>query len=267
MLIIELYKLFKQRQVYYTFLGSLLLVICLIIVAKSGANLEVQIQTGSTIDLRPLINAYFVMGFTLTIGMPFLLPLFVSLNTSNIFTREFAEGTLRTYLVRIGGRRKIFITKVFVNFIVTILLIVFTGIVSFSLGAIFFGTEVKTFISPLLPIPIPFSWEDNFLPAYLYSGVCLLAIASLSVLWSVTSGATGETLLKTLSTVIILNVLSNIQKIRPYLFTSYLDIWSKAWNDPIPWAEMNRGSLILFFYSLGFIALAYVIFSRKDIVY
>lgn len=267
MLIVELYKLFKQKQVYYTFLGSLLLVVCLIIVVKSGANLEIQIQTGSTIDLRPLINAYFVMGFTLTIGMPFLLPLFVSLNTSNLFTREFSEGTIRTYLVRIGGRKRIFIAKVLVNFIVTIILVIFTGLVSFSLGAIFFGLETKTFISPLLPIPIPFSWEYNFLPAYLYSGVCLLAIASLSVFWSVTSGATGETLLKTLSTVIILNVLSNLQKIRPFLFTSYLDIWSKAWNDPIPWAEMNKGAIILAVYSLGFIVSAYIIFSRKDIVY
>ena len=266
MLWIELYKLFKQKQVYYTFLGSLLLVVILIIVAKSGANLEIHIQTGSTIDLRPLINAYFVMGFTLTIGMPFLLPLFVSLNTANIFTREFAEGTIRTYLVRIGGRRKIFIAKVMVNFIITFLLLLFTGIVSFSLGALFFGTEAKTFISPLLPIPIPFSWEDNFLPAYFYSCVCLLTIASLSVLWSITSNSTGETLLKTLSTVILLNVLSNIQRIKPYLFTSYLDIWSKAWNDPIPWAELNNGSLILLLHSLGFVILAYLFFLRKDIL-
>lgn len=266
MLLIELYKLFKQRQVYYTFLGAVLLVVILIIVAKSGANLEFQLQTGSTIDLRPLINAYFVMGFTLTIGMPFLLPLFVTLNTSNIFTREFTEGTIKTYLVRIGGRKRIFIAKVIVNVIITFLLLLFTGIVSFSLGALFFGTETKTFISPLLPIPIPFSWEDNFLPAYLYSCICLITIASLSVFWSVTSNSTGETLLKTLSTVILLNVLSNIQRIKPILFTSYLDIWSKAWSDPIPWTELNRASLILGLYSLGFVVLGYLIFSRKDIL-
>jgi len=266
MLWIELYKLFRQKQLYYTFLGSLLLVVILIIVAKSGANLEIEVQTGSRIDLRPLINAYFVMGFTLTIGMPFLLPLFVALNTSNIFTREFAEGTIKTYLVRIGGRKRIFITKVIVNLIITFLLLVFTGIVSFSLGALFFGLETKTFISPLLPIPIPFSWEDNFLPAYFYSCICLMNIACLSVLWSITSNSTGETLLKSLSTVILLNVLSNIQRIKPYLFTSYLDIWSKAWSDPIPWYELNKGALILFAYSLGFIIFAYFLFARKDIL-
>lgn len=265
MLAIELYKLFKQRQVYYTFFGAILLVVILIIVAKSGANLEIQLQTGSTVDLRPLINAYFVMGFTLTIGMPFLLPLFVSLNTSNIFTREFAEGTIKTYLVRIGGRKRIFMAKVIVNIVITFLLLSFTGVVSFSLGALFFGTETKTFISPLLPIPIPFSWEDNFLPAYLYSCICLVTIASLSVLWSVISNSTGETLLKTLSTIILLNVLSNIQRIKPFLFTSYLDIWSKAWSDPIPWAELNRSSLILLLHSLGFIVLAYLFFAQKDI--
>lgn len=263
---IELYKLFKQKQVYYTFLGSLLLVVILIIVAKSGANLEIEVQTGSRIDLRPLINAYFVMGFTLTIGMPFLLPLFVALNTSNVFTREFAEGTIKTYLVRIGGRKRIFITKVIVNLIITFLLLVFTGIVSFSLGALFFGLETKTFISPLLPIPIPFSWEDNFLPAYFYSCICLMTIACLSVLWSITSNSTGETLLKSLSTIILLNVLSNIQRIKPYLFTAYLDIWSKAWSDPIPWYELNKGALILFAYSLGFVIFAYFLFARKDVL-
>lgn len=265
MLVIELYKLFKQRQIYYTFFGAILLVAVLIIVAKSGANLELQLQTGSAVDIKPLINAYFIMGFTLTIGMPFLLPLFVTLNTSNIFTREFAEGTIKTYLVRVGGRKRIFIVKVMVNAVITFLLLSFTGLLSFSLGALFFGTEAKAFISPLLPIPIPFSWEDNFLPAYFYSCICLISIASLSVFWSVTSNSTGETLLKTLSTIILLNVLSSIKRISPFLFTSYLDIWSKAWSDPIPWAELNRSSLILLLYSLGFIVLAYLFFVKKDI--
>lgn len=267
MLLIEIYKLFKQRQVYYTFLGSVLLAVILIIVAKSGANLQISDQGGAPIDLRPLINAYFIMGFALTIGMPFLLPLFVTLNTSNLFTREFAEGTIRTFLVRVGGRKRIFINKVVVTFIITILLVLFTGAANFALGAIFFGVKSRMYILLPLPIPIPFSWNENFLVAYLYSTVCLLAIASLAILWSVNSASTGETLLKTLSTVILLNLASNIQKIKPYLFTSYLDIWSKAWNNPIPWADLNRSSLILAGYSIGFIILAYIIFVRKDIVY
>jgi len=266
-LLIEIYKLFKQRQVYYTFLGSVLLAVILIIVAKSGANLQISDQGGAPIDLRPLINAYFIMGFALTIGMPFLLPLFVTLNTSNLFTREFAEGTIRTFLVRVGGRKRIFINKVVVTFIITILLVLFTGAANFALGAIFFGVKSRMYILLPLPIPIPFSWNENFLVAYLYSTVCLLAIASLAILWSVNSASTGETLLKTLSTVILLNLASNIQKIKPYLFTSYLDIWSKAWNNPIPWADLNRSSLILAGYSIGFIILAYIIFVRKDIAY
>jgi ABC-2 type transport system permease protein len=53
---------------------------------------------------------------------------------------------------------------------------------------------------------------------------------------------------------------------KPYLFTSYMNIWGLAVEDPIPWEEISLSSTILLGYSAGFFTITWVIFTRKDIL-
>jgi ABC-2 type transport system permease protein len=54
--------------------------------------------------------------------------------------------------------------------------------------------------------------------------------------------------------------------VKPFLFTTYVDGWRKAFQEPIPWHEINSGVLYLAIYILGFFALSLIIFNRKDIL-
>jgi len=50
------------------------------------------------------------------------------------------------------------------------------------------------------------------------------------------------------------------------LFTSYLDIWRKAFYDPIPWGEIGKDLLILGAYTAAFLGISFAVFTRKDIL-
>jgi ABC-type transport system involved in multi-copper enzyme maturation permease subunit len=56
------------------------------------------------------------------------------------------------------------------------------------------------------------------------------------------------------------------KEIRPFLFTTYVDGWLKAFQEPIPWNEIITSSFVLAIYLLGFFLLSLVVFNRKDIL-
>ena len=53
--------------------------------------------------------------------------------------------------------------------------------------------------------------------------------------------------------------------INPYLFTGYINIFLKAFYDPIPWHEINQMIIVCGLWSMLFISLSFLIFNNKDI--
>ena len=56
------------------------------------------------------------------------------------------------------------------------------------------------------------------------------------------------------------------QSIRPYLFTTYVNIWQKVFADPVLWPEIWEGMAWLGGYSAAMVGAAWLIFVRKDIL-
>ena len=54
--------------------------------------------------------------------------------------------------------------------------------------------------------------------------------------------------------------------VKPYLFTTYFDIWNKVFLEPIPWTEIRHDSMVLFIYMISFISVSFIVFNRKDIL-
>ena len=74
-----------------------------------------------------------------------------------------------------------------------------------------------------------------------------------------------------MAVIIIGLAISNIpldlfEKIKPYLFTTYFDIWKEAFYDPIPWQDIGKSMLILAIYAVGFLGISFAVFTRKDIL-
>jgi hypothetical protein len=56
------------------------------------------------------------------------------------------------------------------------------------------------------------------------------------------------------------------QSIQPFLLTSYSNIWTKVFADPVRWDEIAEAAIWLGSYSLCFVVASWFIFVRKDIL-
>jgi ABC-type transport system involved in multi-copper enzyme maturation permease subunit len=75
----------------------------------------------------------------------------------------------------------------------------------------------------------------------------------------------------TMGILIVFMIVSSIPlemfaSIKPYLFTDYLNLWQKAFRDPIPWNEVGKAVMVFGIYSFASVFGAWVIFTRKDIL-
>jgi len=55
------------------------------------------------------------------------------------------------------------------------------------------------------------------------------------------------------------------EKIEPYVFVKYFDVWWDAFKDPIPWREIGKKLGVLGAYSVACFGIATYVFLKKDI--
>jgi len=51
-----------------------------------------------------------------------------------------------------------------------------------------------------------------------------------------------------------------------HLFTTHFILWQYAFHDPIPWDQVMDSLIHLGAYSAAFVAVAFVLFKRKDVL-
>ena len=54
--------------------------------------------------------------------------------------------------------------------------------------------------------------------------------------------------------------------IRPYLFTTYFNVWQRVMEQPVPWGDVAAHSAYLGLYSIGFYMATWYIFVTKDVL-
>lgn len=218
-----------------------------------------------------LFNGWFITHLimnSLWIHVPFL----ISLVAGDIFAGEATAGTFRILLIRPTSRTRVFLTKYAATIFYTWTLVFFLGILSIGLGLILFGSGELMIIDTkgILILPENETWW-RFLFAFILATLAMGTVASLALLFSsFVENAIGP-IVGTMAVIIGFFVIGNLpislfQTLKPYLFTTYLDIWTKAFEDPISRGDVLRSSLALCGFSIGFSACAWGVFTRKDIV-
>jgi ABC-2 type transport system permease protein len=71
--------------------------------------------------------------------------------------------------------------------------------------------------------------------------------------------------------IIVMLIIGNLpfeffESIKPYLVTTYLNVWEQAFQSPIDGGEIIRQSAILGIFFLSFTSIAWIVFRRKDIL-
>ncbi len=274
MIYYELLKIFKKWRTYIGFLAiGVLVPLIEFVIYFSGQG----IVEGTTKRLEQdfimvgnLLNGWFVTHLimnSLWIHIPFL----ICLVAGDVMAGEASAGTYRILLIRPVSRTKVIISKFIATLLYTLSLIVFLALISLVLGMILFGSgDLLIFSDGILILP-----KDELLLrfglGFLFASIAMFVVAALGFLFSsLVENAIGP-IIGTMAVIIIFFILGNLPydffiALKPYLFTSYLDVWTLVFDDPIDWSEIMRHLSVLAAYIAGFFLPAYLTFRKKDIL-
>ena len=274
LIINEFIKVINKKR---TYIGSILLFILvplIILAIGDGAEyLESQIYgqlRDSFMIVGTLTNGYLstylIIGILIT-QMPFL----STIVASEIFSREYSDGTFRMYLTRPISRSKVLLSKLIIVSIYTILLMFFFVFYTLLVSYLFLGSgDLAVFHKGLL-----FLSEDDiiwrFFLAYIVSTTVMLTTSFLCLMLSTMSKNSVTPIIITISVVFIGSIISFIplqifENMNPYLFTGYLDLFLSSFHDPVPWNTIFISFGVCTFWSLFFLIIAFIIFNRKEIL-
>jgi len=98
----------------------------------------------------------------------------------------------------------------------------------------------------------------------------MTVVASLAFLLSALVENSIGPIIGTVAVVIVFLLFGNLpfdffQSLKPYLFTTYMNLWQRFLDVPISWRDIGNSALILGLHNIGLFIIALIIYSRKDI--
>ncbi len=270
----EILKTFLKWRSYIGFIAVAVVVPLVEIAMKLQGGSFMRAATRSLsqdfIIVGNLFNGYFVTQFimnSLWIHIPFL----ITLGAGDQLAGEATGGTFRILLIRPASRTRILLAKYVTTLLYAAALVLFMALLSIVLGIALFGTGDLLVLGKSFTI-IPRADVPVRLCAALGLAVWgMWVVASLAFLFSsLVENAIGP-IIGTMAVIIVFYIVGNIPfdlfaTVRPYLFTSYLNVWQKALEVPLQVADTLSSAAVLGLFNVGFLAASWYIFVRKDIL-
>ena len=272
----ETYKTFSRWRTYISFSAIAIVIIVSEIVMKLSAG-EILFRMMKIFQKDFLIsgnvlNGWFITGFimnSLHIHIPFL----ITLVAGDMVSGEAMSGTVRLLLIRPPSRSKIITAKYLTALFYTAALVLFFAVLCMLLGITLFGTgdlivhhygKFGIVLIPEAQIPL------RMLLAFAAAVWSMTVVASLAFLFSALAENSVGPIIGSMAVVIVFLVFGNLpldffRNLSPYLFTSYMNLWQRAFDIPIPWGSIARSAIILGLHNIGLFLIALIIYRRKDI--
>lgn len=270
----EMLKTFLKKRTYLGF-AVVLFIVPIYVVAmnlEGGRFLRVATQSLQLdfIFTGNPFNGWFVAHMLMN-SLWVQIPILISFVAGDELAGEATAGTYRLILIRPVSRTKIFLAKYFTTIIYTVLFVFFLGVLSAGLAVALLGSGDLIILGRgLLVLPeSEVLWR--FILAYGFAIWGMITVSSIAFFFSSfvenaigpIVGTMGVIIVFTLITVLPVELFSGIRK---YLFTYYMNIWQKAFANPIPWEDIRIGMAYLAATSLAAVLAAWAIFTRKDIL-
>ncbi len=270
----EILKTYRKWRTYIGFLALLVLVPVVEIALKlEGGGMLRRMTRDIAQDfllVGNLFNAYFVTYFimnSLWVHVPFL----ITLVAGDQLAGEATGGTFRLILIRPVSRTRILWVKYVTTLFYVCTLIFTLALLSVGLGTFLFGLGDLLVPGRTLTVLPQTEMVWRMALAFALATLSMWCVASLAFLFSsLVENAIGP-IIGTMAVIIGFIIITNIplelfDAIKPYLFTTYFTVWQKAFEQPIPWATIARHAAILAGFCVGFYALTWYIFVRKDVL-
>jgi ABC-2 type transport system permease protein len=272
------YELFKTYAKWRTYIGFLVIAVIIPLVMWG-----MKVEGGRFIQyqMRTLQNDFFITGNlfngwiiaqlimnSLWVHVPFL----ISLVAGDQLAGEATAGTFRLILIRPVSRTRILNSKYVTTLLYTASLVCTIALFSVGLGLLIFGSgDLLAIDRDMLTILPESQMWSRFVLAYSLAILAMWVVASLAFLFSsFVENAIGP-IIATMAVVIALLIISNLpvetfEPIKPYLFTTYQNVWQQAFKNPVDWDVILKSGSVLAGYSVGFWLITLFVFRRKDIL-
>ncbi len=270
----ELIKIFSKYRTYISF-GAILVLMPLAIwgFSKGGSHIEGQIIRhfeDAFLIVGSLFNGYLVTYITMNL-MWVHIPFLVTLVAGDVVAGEGAGGTFRIYLIRPVSRLKILTSKLLATYGYTLAIVIFFAIMSLGLGTVWLGSGDLVVRHDGMVIYSSGEALWRFLLSFGLAFISLLVITSLCFLFSTLVNNGIGPMIGTMAIIMVGLAVATLpfdifDSIKPWLFTSYLNIWEKAFYLPIPWGGIGFDLTVLGGHVAVFIAISLLVFQRKDIL-
>ena len=270
----ELLKIFKKWRTYIGFIAiGILIPLIEFVLYFSGQGIIENTTKRLEQDfilVGNLFNGWFVTHLimnSLWIHIPFL----ICLVAGDVLAGEASAGTYRILLIRPVSRDKILISKYIATLIYTLSLVLFLAFISLGLGLLLLGTgDLLIFKDGLLILPQDELWFRFFL-SFLFASYAMFVVSTLAFLFSSLVENSIGPIIGTMAVIIFFFIIGNLPydffiTLKPYLFTTYLDVWTLVFDEKIDWSMIVKHILILSIYMLSLFLPTYLLFRKKDIL-
>ena len=272
------YELFKTYAKWRTYIGFIAVAVIIPLVmygmkVEGGRYIQYQMRTlqNDFLITGNLFNGWSISQLimnSLWVHVPFL----ISLVAGDQLAGEATAGTFRLILIRPISRARVLNSKYITTLLYAASLVLAIGTLSVGLGLIFFGSGDLLAIDrdTLTILPESQLWL-RFIFAYAAAIWAMWTVASLAFLFSsFVENAIGP-IIATMTVIICLLIVSNLpiqtfEPVKPFLFTTYENIWQQAFKTPMDWNTIALSCGVLGVYSAVFYFLTLFIFTKKDIL-
>ncbi|MEI7905768.1 MAG: DUF2705 family protein [Bacteroidota bacterium] len=271
----ELFKTYAKWRTYIGFIavGILIPVIMWIMWVEGGKFIQHQLRSlqSEFLITGNLFNGWVIAQLIMN-GLWVHVPALITLVAGDQLSGEATSGTFRLTLIRPVSRTRILNAKYIATLIYTASIVISIAALSIGLGMWIFGTgDLIAFDKDGITILPESDLYIRFLFAYALAIWSMFVVASLAFfISSFVENAIGP-IITTMTVIVIFLIISNlpvesVEGIKPWLFTTHMNVWQQAFRDPYDWERIRTSVLALGANSLFFWAITLFIFRRKDIL-
>jgi len=216
---------------------------------------------------RATQNAVFMALASLSVTMPFFIPLCVAVVGGDSIAGEASLGTLRYLLTRPAGRSRLLAAKgvVLALFcLVAGMVIVVAGLIA---GVAFFPHgQVVTLSGTTIPF---LDGLVRSVAAALVVGVSMWGLASIALFISTLTDVPIAAMAITIGVLIVSGILDNVSQVaflHPWLFTNYWNAFYNLIRDPVRWHQIWQDLLLQLGYVAVFSSAAWARMTSRDVL-
>ncbi|MDD8016868.1 MAG: ABC transporter permease [Bacteroidota bacterium] len=272
---LELFKTYSKWRTYIGFIAVAVLipVIMWIMWIEGGKFIQHQLRSLQTdfFITGNLFNGWVIAQLIMN-GLWVHVPALIALVAGDQLSGEATSGTFRLILIRPVSRARILNAKYFATLLYTASLVLSIAALSVGLGLWIFGSgDLIAFDKDGITILPENGLIIRFLFAYALAMWSMFVVASLAFfISSFVENAIGP-IITTMTVIVIFLIITNlpvesVESIKPWLFTTHMNVWQQAFRDPYDWEKIRTSCLALGAYSAFFWAVTLFLFRRKDIL-